>query len=383
MTALDSKTISFLKFALLFGVIFVHMNPRTIALSDAEFKLLSLQGITNFISIFISYVWAFTAVPTYFLLSGYLFWKEGAPWNWQLFGKKIKSRVFSLLLPFLLWNLFSISTFVLEMVVTKQSWEEIYTYLSNIGVSGFWNYCVWGAHKTNWLGWSIPNSGPFAIHFWFVRDLMVAIILSPIIFWSLKKTRIGGLFVLFFCYCSKIWPQIHGLGIDAIFFFAMGMYLAMNKQSLTNTAQKIKIPVCLGALFLSVVCTYFNGVTSHTGRLVFPFFALCAVWSYINIGTIVIKRYNFQISTTWVLGAFFVYALHACPMPTIGSPLAKINTTLILLLRNCPGGSLIYYISSPFITASICLIIFFALRFMMPSICNLLTGKKTIPSINE
>lgn len=380
MTALDSKTISFLKVALLFGVIFVHMNPHTEALGDAKFKLLSLQGITNFISIYISYVWAFAAVPTYFLLSGYLFWKEGSPWNWQLFGNKIKSRIFTLLIPFLLWNLFSISTFVFEMIITKQPWEDISAYLSNIGVRGFWNYCVWGAHKINWLGCSIPNSGPFAIHFWFVRDLMVSVALSPLIYWGLEKMRIWGLSVLFFCYCSKIWPQIHGLGIDAIFFFAIGMYVAMNNKSLTNTALKFRNPVYFGAVLLSIVCTYFNGVTSHIGRFVFPLFAICAVWSYINIGARIIKKYNFQISTTWVLGAFFVYALHACPMPTIGSPLAKINTTLILLLRNCPGGGLIYYISSPFITASICLIIFFVLRLISPCICNLLTGKKNIPS---
>lgn len=378
MTALDSKTISFLKFALLFGVIFVHMNPRTEALSDAEFKLLSLQGVTNVFSIFISYVWAFAAVPTYFLLSGYLFWKEGTPWNWQLFGNKIKSRIHTLLIPFLLWNTFSISTFVLEMIFENQTWEEISVYLSNVGVSGFWNYCVWGAHKINWLGWSIPNSGPFAIHFWFIRDLMVTIILSPIIYWGLKKTHIWGLLTLFFCYCSKIWPQIHGLGIDAIFFFTMGMYLAENRRSLTNTAQKIKIPVCLGALLLSVACTYFNGVTTHIGRLVFPFFALCAVWCYIVLGTTIVKKYNFQISQTWVLGAFFVYALHACPMPIIGSPLAKINTTLISLLKNIPGGSLIYFISSPFVTASFCLIVYFILRLATPSFCNILTGKKNV-----
>lgn len=377
MTTTDSKTISFLKFTLLFGVIFVHMNPRTEALCDISFKILSTKGITNFISIFISYVWAFSAVPTYFLLSGYLFWKEGTSWDWQRYWKKIKSRVNSLLVPYLLWNILSISTFVIAMIVEKQSWSEIIAYLSNIGVRGFWNYCVWGAHKTNWLGWSIPNSGPFAIHLWFIRDLIVAILISPAIYWILKKTKTWGLGVLCVCYCSKIWPQIDGFGIDAIFFFATGMYIAMNGLSLTCTAQKIKTLVYLGALFLSCICTYYNGVTTHIGRLWFPFFAICATWTYINIGASAIKKIKITIPGWGTIAAFFVYALHACPIATIGSPLSKINTILINLLCKYPGGGLLYFLSSPFITTVFCLIVFTIVRYLSPTCCNLLTGKKT------
>jgi len=376
ITSVDSKAISHIKFLLLFGVIFVHMNPRTQELGNCNFSILSVAGITNSISIGVSYVWAFAAVPTYFLLSGYLFWREGGSWNWNLYGKKIKSRAKTLLLPYVIWNILSVLSFVIAMAVEGKHTQDIIGYLQEIGPSGLWDYCIWGRHKTNWLGWAIPNSGPFVISLWFLRDLIVAILFSPVIFWFLKKTKIWGIVILFICYWSKIWPQIHGFGIDAFFFFAIGLYLSMNKISIADVAKRIKRYSLTGAALFTFPCIYFNGVTTHIGRQIFPLFAICAVWSYIYGGIRLTEKNKLRIPSTFIAGSFFVYALHACPIANIGSLLAFVNTKLAPFFYRFAGGSLIYFLLAPFFTAAICYLAYYPIQKWMPTLSLCLTGHR-------
>lgn len=87
---LQSSTIDILRFPLALAVIFIHLNPQTINIPDAKFLILSEDGIYNILAISISNVLALTAVPTFFLISGFLFFAIFKNLHGMDINKKLK-----------------------------------------------------------------------------------------------------------------------------------------------------------------------------------------------------------------------------------------------------------------------------------------------------
>lgn len=101
------------------------------------------------------------AVPLYFILSGALFFRD---YSNASYGKKLKKRIFSLLIPFLCWNtiwmLFSIITSYTPLSALFRGREKFVLTLPNI-LKGIFHY-----------GCNEP--------FWFVFELMFFVVISPI-----------------------------------------------------------------------------------------------------------------------------------------------------------------------------------------------------------
>ncbi len=380
ISAKESKILDLLKFTLVFLIIFVHMNPTTVSLENADFPLFSHHGVSNALAIGISYALAQVAVLVYFLISGYLFGIGIEDWSWNVYFKKLKSRSRSLLLPYILWNLISISSFValllFNVIKNEAPLSEVTDYLKGIGLSGFWDYCVWGTHKINWLGLSIPNTGPFVMSLWFVRDLIVAVLCVPVLYFFLKKTRIWGLLILSFCFFSKIWPQIHGFSIDAIFFFGLGLFISINSKSLVEEADKIKIPSLIITVISFFFLLYYGGVKTQEGRFIFPIFALGCIWLYIKTAELSVSNKTFEIPALFVKSSFFVYLLHACPLAKIGSFISLINTIILNFVNHISAPWLVYYFISPFLIAGFCILVYFLLLKISPNICRVLSGDR-------
>ena len=114
---LQSVTIDLLRFPLAILVIFIHMSPTVANILEAEYGLLSGKGLLNALEISISYVIAQTAVPSFFFISGFLFFMHFKEWSWAGYRKKLLSRVKSLLVPYFLWNTTAFLLIVIAMLV--------------------------------------------------------------------------------------------------------------------------------------------------------------------------------------------------------------------------------------------------------------------------
>lgn len=82
---LQSIVIDAIRFPLSIMVIFVHMNPDVVNISDIRFLAFPDHGILNILEILISKVIASAAVPTFFLISGFLFYYNFRNWTWGVF----------------------------------------------------------------------------------------------------------------------------------------------------------------------------------------------------------------------------------------------------------------------------------------------------------
>ena len=89
------------------------------------------------------------AMPAFFVMSGYLFFANVEQFNKEIFSQKIRRRIKTLLIPYIIWNL---------LMAVK---------LKTINLSFFWT----------------PANMPL----WFLRDLMIVSLLSPIIYIGVRR----------------------------------------------------------------------------------------------------------------------------------------------------------------------------------------------------
>lgn len=103
---LQSQVIDWLRFPLAVAVVFIH-SLGTLPLDDVSVMQadpLSGMSLYNWLRIFGSHVVTHIAVPTFFVISGFLFFRNMQRWDVRAYRKKLKSRFRSLLVPYLCWN---------------------------------------------------------------------------------------------------------------------------------------------------------------------------------------------------------------------------------------------------------------------------------------
>ena len=101
-----SQTIAFLRFPLIVGVLLIHSNPEKVAIIKGM-NIISPDGhwFYDNISYLFSHIFAAVAVPLFFFISGYLFFYKTTAFTKSVYGRKLKKRAHTLLIPYIFWNL--------------------------------------------------------------------------------------------------------------------------------------------------------------------------------------------------------------------------------------------------------------------------------------
>lgn len=322
--SLQSKVISFLRFPLMVGVIFIHTqiaNPNNV-----------FQGYeaTSFI---LSNIIARVAVPLFFLCSGFLFFYKTIGFSFNTYLDKLKKRIRTLLIPFFVWN-------VLFIIV-----YSLFSYLENGSLFGE------GFGVKEWLkafGFNCSHH-PVNYPLWFIGDLMIAALLSPIIYWLTKKLNIifplilGCLWIVNTNVCWKL---------EALFFFSLGAFFSINKRCFIDLVKSRLI--VLGVAYLLMIAITFCCKDYD-------------FWIYIRrisiiigVGFVVSLTAKFIANEKWreceflTAGSFFLYLHHAILLPiykrilfTIIPPtsdLRMITLYFLLAIITISVGIGLYYI---------------------------------------
>lgn len=152
---------------------------------------------------------------------------------------------------------------------------------------------------------------PIDFPLWYVRDLMIVVLCSPLLCRLIKCGRllvglIGGIWLSFN-------PEFFGIDMTGFFFFTLGGYFSMNKVDLADIFKLRKAKISTMFLFVIVIIadmitrgeTYhylLHNITILTGMIVMFICADLILRLSIGKSTILIEHFA---STT-----FFVYALH-------------------------------------------------------------------------
>lgn len=362
----ESQTIDRCRFPLAILVVVLHAY--------------SVSG--GYVSIALSHVLAHIAVPCFFFISGYLFFYRIEHWDFSIYKNKIRKRIKTLLIPYVIW----ISLFIL--------WELSKALLLRNGVYSLplkghntdiisWIRLYWDCIENNtpiigWFGISFRDTMPYLFPMWYIRDLIIAVLLTPLIFFLLKprNTRIVSLLLLgflFFSFISNFFVHcVPGLSIISLFPFCTGAFFSINNVSFIKTFRNIFMfggaVVAIGLLILEIL---FDGRFSTTGSYIYPFWLIFGIIAFVTMLSL-IPRKNIKISDMLSRSTFFVFAFH----PFV---LAYCSSFCDLCLHKIFGfGSLIglvSYVLTPIFCVFICVLVYLLLERFLPSLNKILNGR--------
>lgn len=288
-------------------------------------------SFSSYYSIAISHVIAHLAVPFFFVISGFLFYVHLEDWNWNAWNRKIKNRCSSILIPYLLW--------IGIYIIVKGQWHQ-----ESISdwIQLFWNSTVWGAGKLDIWGHSAVTTAPILYPFWFLRDLMVLLCLSPIVFGILRQREghspiipLIWLAILFFFYATGTSLVIPGLSFESLFFFSLGAFFSLHRLSLTEVFRSYRLPLFLLTSILLIVEICLDSNHSYWGNIIHPFYIVLGVIATWLVVALTIEKVSPE--NTIVHGithlrhaSFFLFAIHAMLLPWVGKGLRLLHLPALL-----------------------------------------------------
>lgn len=358
---LQSKTIDFLRFPLIIGVIFIHNYNPIVEVQGVQLGNDGYMPFYHVSSELFSHIIASVSVPLFFLISGFLFFLN-VDFSKEIYLHKLRSRIKSLLIPYLFWNIsFLLLYYIVSRIPMAENWLKGVEYTPQFILSS-----LWGRASTT------PMTYPIAYQFWFIRDLMVVVVLTPVVYLLIKYTKLYGLALFCMLWYLQWWPaylQNHGLSITAWFFFYLGAWFSINKKNLAETFGKAAVPVFLLYPILAVWDLYTKG-TSYN-----PYInaagVLLGILFFFNLTSHYIGKGSWKTNMLLSGSSFFIFAIHD---PWLLSQLRKIGFKV--LQPQTDGMLTLLYFLIPILVTIIALGIYVLLRRCTPSFIQLVTGRK-------
>lgn len=173
-----SSVVTSLRFPLILLVILIHTQPVP------PERLGGDHSLYVYVATLIKEVFTCMAVPAFFVFSGYYAFKGKNLEQTSTYLSETKKRVWTLIVPYLIWNLIFIPISIAR--------ESLASY---VGLPRTESFDFEWAKLLDYL-WFAPINYPL----WFVRDLIVLTLITPVIHFVLRVTR--GYFVpLLFLLC--------------------------------------------------------------------------------------------------------------------------------------------------------------------------------------
>ena len=200
----------------------------------------------------------------------------------------MKKRVKSLLVPYIIWNV----VYLLLYWLIGQD-RILFSEVPHLfdGKLAFIQFIVTLFIK--------PLDGPL----WFIRNLFVMVVLSPVLYYIIVRTRYLMPFSLL------LFTQvIHSPIIESLLWFSFGISFAINNFDFLYFCRRNLVFSIFVAL-LSVVFDYF--VYSRTNNHISSYFSIFKIMSVLGIGYLCVEKHR-QWASIKVLNesSFTIYAYH-------------------------------------------------------------------------
>jgi len=348
----QSEAVEILRFPLMLLVIFVHMLPyeqRTIP------SVLSGESVYIYVSELISHHVGRIAVPLFFVFSGYFFFNKIEAWTASIYLTQLRKRSVTLLFPYIFWNLALVFvTFVVNLMfqyIGRTSNESYQDLQQNSIYDLFWGY-------------------PINFPLWYIRDLMVMVVLSPIFYYFFKFLKGFGLAIIALFYLSTLESNLPGISSTAIMYFGLGAYVSLRKVDVINFCLRYgKLFGALALLALAVTAFYTARPENEYVVRAFVLFALPSVFLLAMSLTKKhrVKRYLLMLSPA----VFFIYATHTIYI--LGKLKGAFSRTS---LAGSGWGMLIGYFLIPVVCMVVLLFFYFLLNRFLPKTLSLITGSR-------
>ncbi len=254
-TELDCSVASWLRFPLIAMVVLIHV---TLFYWFSEDYAPWFKSVISWVSDvhrfpvalvliqFVQEVLTRVALPLFLFIAGYFYFLNVDKLTSSIWIAKSKRRIFSLLIPYVVWNFLAMLQIYVRWLAAGDSGD----------LSAFlhWAVAFRGGDLTCFVGEGNPVAGliamtfagtlmpgelfprPLLEQFWFVRDLFLLSLLSPLAWWLFKRKWLGiSALALLFLICIFWIDTGTTLLVNAktlvfeFFFFGLGAFFSINK----------------------------------------------------------------------------------------------------------------------------------------------------------
>lgn len=348
------QCITFLRFpaTLLVVILHAYTTARYLNLGDATSYL--------HLSYVLSLCMGEMGVPLFFTISGFLFYIN---YN-KISGykNKLKNRVHSLLIPYLFWNAFMILVYwILQNIPQLNSYfsgtnRPIADYATFIDfIRAFWD-CG---------NWNEGNGVPILQPYWYIRNLMILSLCSPILFFYIKYLKWIGILLPACCW---IYAPHLAFSLSSITFFSLGALFSIHH---INIAPFLKAKRRTFTLIFAIsitaeyICHFYipTPYNPYLHRIVLitgiPFLT----------STALLLNDKFTIPALLTNSSFLIYTIH---LPIIIA-LRKIGAKLFPSASD--ATNIILYIGTIVLTSIICITTYYILNKYFPKTTRIITGR--------
>ncbi|WP_262268745.1 acyltransferase family protein [Microvirga yunnanensis] len=212
MKSLDEnlrEQIDLLRFLLVSGLVFLHYGRFPGYTHDPWEGLVPTDyPVSTFANSYLYFIFL-SSVPLLSAISGYLFFRE-VDHSVAFYLKRYRSRVRSVLLPMMSWNVISLVVAATVLTVNPNYGEILAYDVFNLKWQDVINALVG------------LTQNPANFQFWFLRDLFLTVLCSPILAFVIRRAPWTGFTVLFVVWLLNFnaWHIFHRP--DVLFFFYIG-----------------------------------------------------------------------------------------------------------------------------------------------------------------
>ena len=258
--------------------------------SDEYNFVFSEWNTYEFLKLLFSQTLVKVTIPVFFVISGYLFFSNVKVWSFCVYREKIIRRIRRLFIPYLVWNL--LMAFKLKIL----SWDI------------FWVFWKPAGKQIDWLGNEQLMTAPINLPLWFLRDLIVMSLLTPIIYIVIRRFGYRLIVLLTIFYLSGLYAFIPGLSAYAVYFFTIGAFLSIHKMNLIESLRQLEIPAYVFSVIL-VFCMLFSFHTPIFSSLML-IFRLTGGFAAFCVASRFFSYTRFSVPNVVCDSAYFIYLAH-------------------------------------------------------------------------
>lgn len=215
--------------------------------------------------------------------------------------------------------------------------------------------------------WDTGDGYPHNVPLWFVRNLIVLVLVSPFIFQYVKKFKQIGIIALLFIYLCGFWISAPGFECIGFFFFSIGAFFSIHQTIWSNFFSKFGVISAILSFFLLVLMIVLYN-TEYWDYL-YRTFTISGTYSLISL-TMLLKRRNvFNFSSLLSDSSFFIYATHG----TIVLPIVR-KILQVMITGESQIILIIDYFASALITIALLVCIYYLMSRFMPRVTSVLVG---------
>lgn len=285
---LDSLVITNIRYPLMIMIVIIHSFINGVDRNVYPFFYYTQHILSEVIG--------YVAVFLFFFISGYLMFFGIAEYDYNTFGSKLKRRIKSLVVPYILWN-------VIYLLIAIG-----YTYhKEGIFLCSDWNLIDW---LKPFYCYGENSRFPIAGPLWFVRDLFIVFLLSPLIYLFIKR---WGVILPLLCIAlsiSDIIPNIFHVRFSSFAYVVWGGYFSINKINISSLCMKYKLLIFAAYIIVIPISillenTNYSCVVDNISKFI-GVFALFTLFSLITV-----YSGKDRILPSYITSAtFFLFAMH-------------------------------------------------------------------------